>query len=149
MADRITPAHRSWNMSRIRGRDTTPEKLVRSALHRVGFRFRLNVKDLPGRPDIVLPRYNTVVLVHGCFWHRHRGCSNATTPSTNRAFWGAKFDENKARDVRNLRKLRARGWNVHVIWECEADSGRDLKLLLTTLKRRRRRLTNCFDVVPE
>lgn len=99
--DRLTKARRSWNMSRIRGKDTTPEKAVRSLLHRMGYRFRLHVKRLPGRPDIVLPKYRAVIFVHGCFWHRHRGCKNCTTPTNNRGFWVKKLEGNARRDEPN------------------------------------------------
>ncbi|NLE66397.1 MAG: DNA mismatch endonuclease Vsr, partial [Lentisphaerae bacterium] len=87
MTDTLSKAERSRNMAQIRGKDTGPERLVRSLLHRAGYRFRLHVKDLPGKPDIVLPRYGTVIFVHGCFWHRHPGCKGATTPKTHRKFW--------------------------------------------------------------
>jgi DNA mismatch endonuclease (patch repair protein) len=107
-------------MSRIRGKDTEPEKLVRSALHRAGYRFRLHSKQFPGRPDIMLPKHRTVVFVHGCFWHRHRGCRFAYTPKSRIAFWNAKFDGNVARDRRNARELRKLGWKVVTVWECEA-----------------------------
>lgn len=117
--DRISKAHRSWNMSRIRGRDTSAELSVRSLLHKLGFRFRLYQKGLPGRPDIVLPRHRRVVLVHGCFWHRHPRCKFATTPRTNAQFWKSKFKENTLRDRRNIAALRRAGWRVNVIWECE------------------------------
>jgi len=106
-------------MSRVRSRNTKPELVVRSLLHRMGFRFRVNRGDLPGRPDIVLPRYKTVVFVHGCFWHRHTGCKRATTPSTRREFWEAKFRANVMRDRRNGRELKKAGWRVIVLWECE------------------------------
>lgn len=121
MADRISPEHRSWNMSRIRGRDTRPEKIVRSVLHRLGYRFRLHPKGLPGRPDIVLPKYRTAIFVHGCFWHRHLGCRFAYTPKSRHEFWLKKFDENVARDERARHALAEAGWNVMVIWECEVD----------------------------
>jgi len=120
MADRITKAHRSWNMSRIRGRDTGPELVVRSILHRMGFRFRLHRKDLPGNPDIVLPKYHTVIFVHGCFWHRHPRCKFAYTPKSRVKFWKTKFESNVRRDKQVRRQLRKLGWNVIVIWECEA-----------------------------
>jgi DNA mismatch endonuclease (patch repair protein) len=110
---------RSRIMSAIRGHDTTPERLVRSTLHRHGLRFRLHVRGLPGRPDIVLPRHRTIILVHGCFWHRHIGCAKSTLPATNRAWWVAKLRRNRARDRRNIRDLRAAGWRVIVVWECE------------------------------
>lgn len=121
MKDRLTKARRSWNMSRIKGKDTGPEKVVRSLLHRMGFRFRLHVKDLPGKPDIVLPRYRTVIFVHGCFWHRHRGCRNCTTPTNNREFWVKKLEGNAARDERHVSALRKLGWSVVVVWECETE----------------------------
>lgn len=87
MRDHLTPERRSWNMSRIRGKNTTPEMRVRSVLHRMGFRFRIHGKKLPGRPDVVLAKYKTVIFVHGCFWHRHRGCKNCTTPTNRREWW--------------------------------------------------------------
>ena len=121
MTDRLSRERRSWNMSRIRGKDTAPERLVRSALHRAGYRFRLHPKALPGHPDIVLPKYRTVVLVHGCFWHRHKGCRFAYTPKSRTAFWNAKFDANVERDRRTARELRRLGWKVVTVWECEAD----------------------------
>lgn len=105
-------------MSGIRGRDTKPERIVRSHLHRAGLRFRLHGRALPGRPDIVLPRWDAVVFVHGCFWHRHPGCPKATTPSSNSAFWNRKFRENMERDKRNITALRRLGWRVFVVWEC-------------------------------
>ncbi len=118
--DRISKEHRSWNMSRIRGRDTGPEKIVRSVLHRMGYRFRLHRRDLPGRPDIVLPKHNAVVFVHGCFWHRHPRCPFAYKPKTRARFWSRKFAENVARDRRVRRSLLKLGWRVIVVWECEA-----------------------------
>ena len=99
MADPLSKEKRSWNMSRIRSRNTTPEILVRSLLHRLGFRFTLRRKELPGKPDIVLPRHRTVLFVHGCFWHRHQGCRGATTPGSNTAFWRKKFRRNVERDA--------------------------------------------------
>ena len=117
--DKLSPEHRSWNMSRIRGGDTRPELVVRSLLHRMGYRFRLHRKDLPGRPDIVLPSRRTVVLVHGCYWHRHPGCPLAYTPKSNRQFWEAKFSENVTRDKRQYAELRDLAWNTIIVWECE------------------------------
>ena len=117
--DRLTPEKRSWNMSRIKSKDTTPERIVRSFLHRNGFRFRLHIKDLPGKPDIVLPKYKTVVEVRGCYWHRHEGCKDATIPSTNTDFWQKKFAENVVRDKRTEQELNALGWNGIILWECE------------------------------
>jgi len=119
MADRFCKEHRSWLMSRVRGRDTGPERIVRSMLHRLGFRYRLHDPGLPGRPDLVLPKYRAVVFVHGCFWHRHRGCRRAATPKTNTQFWRRKFQKNRMRDERNRRKLSALGWKVVLIWECQ------------------------------
>jgi DNA mismatch endonuclease (patch repair protein) len=119
MADRITSEHRSWNMSRIRGKNTLPETRLRSLLHRRGYRFRLHDRKLPGSPDIVLPKHRAVIMVHGCFWHRHEGCPDATTPSTRREFWQAKFDGNVARDQINEERLTGLGWRVIVIWECD------------------------------
>ncbi len=106
-------------MSRIQGKDTAPEKAVRSLLHRMGYRFRLHRKDLPGRPDIVLSAYRTAVFVHGCFWHRHEGCQYAYKPKSRQEFWQKKFTENVARDNRNLQALKVLGWNVLTVWECE------------------------------
>lgn len=120
MTDSLSPERRSWNMSRIRGSDTQPEMQVRSALHRAGFRFRLHRKDLPGRPDIVLPKYNTVVFVHGCFWHRHPGCKLAYEPKSRTLFWNEKFRRNVERDLRNANELRRLGWRVVTVWECQA-----------------------------
>lgn len=112
-------AKRSEVMGRICGKDTKPELLVRSLLHRSGVRFFLQRKDLPGRPDIVLPKHKAVVLVHGCFWHRHKGCPVASMPKSRKAFWLAKFKGNVERDRRNARALRQAGWKVLVVWECE------------------------------
>ena len=112
-------SERSRNMAAIRGKDTAPEMAVRKMLHGMGLRFRLHRKDLPGRPDIVLPRHRTVVFVHGCFWHRHEGCRFTTTPKTRQEFWQAKFDGNVARDRRNQADLVQLGWRILVVWECE------------------------------
>jgi len=118
MADITDPATRSRMMAAIRSRDTKPEVALRRALHSRGFRFRLHDRRLPGQPDIVLPRYRAVLLVHGCFWHRH-GCSNSRLPSTRPEFWQAKLDGNVARDSQNERKLADLGWRVAIVWECE------------------------------
>ena len=106
-------------MSRIKGRDTAPEIAVRRIAHGLGFRFRLCRKDLPGRPDLVFPRYRAVVFVHGCFWHRHEGCQYAYEPKTRVRFWTEKFNQNVARDRRNEETLCILGWRVLAIWECE------------------------------
>ncbi len=108
MRDRLSKERRSWNLSRIRAKDTKPEMVVRSLLHRMGYRFRLHGRGLPGRPDIVLARHGVVVLVHGCFWHRHRGCKNCTTPTNNRRFWVKKSEGNAVRDRLNRRAGPAR-----------------------------------------
>lgn len=134
--DRLSRERRSWNMSRIRGRDTRPELLVRSILHSKGYRFRLQRADLPGRPDIVLPRYRTVVFVNGCFWHHHRGCRYAYVPKSRRDFWAAKFAQNVRRDLEVKRLLRKAGWKVIVVWECQtADPQRLAVRLSNTLGR--------------
>lgn len=112
---------RSSNMRAVRSGDTKPELIVRKLLHEMGFRFRLRRADLPGKPDMVLPRYQTVVFVHGCFWHRH-SCKRASTPKTRTEFWEAKLAGNVARDRRVIDELRALGWRVVVIWECETRS---------------------------
>lgn len=119
MVDCLTPEKRSWNMSRIRGRNTTLELVVRSILHRMGYRFKVADRELPGRPDIVLKKHKTVVFVHGCFWHRHLGCPDTTTPKTRTLFWQEKFNSNVLRDRRNRRALNKLGWKVLVVWECQ------------------------------
>ena len=135
MADRLTRERRSWNMSRIRGKDTEIEVKVRRYLFSQGFRFRKNVAKMLGKPDIVLPKYRTVVFIHGCYWHRHEGCKNCTTPTTNREFWLKKFEENMERDLRCKQILEAEGWNVLVLWECEikGDFDRLMRKLTTEL----------------
>ena len=112
-------AARSYNMSRIRGKDTKPEMLVRKYLFSRGFRFRKNDKRYPGRPDIVLPKYRTVVFVNGCFWHGHEGCKYFVWPKSNVEFWRNKIETNTKRDRENYRRLRDMGWNIVIIWECE------------------------------
>jgi DNA mismatch endonuclease (patch repair protein) len=117
--DHLTPEERSRNMSKIRGTETAPERAVRSMLHRAGYRFRKNVKTLPGKPDIVLPKYRTVIFVHGCFWHRHEGCKDATMPKSNKAFWKKKFERNVSNDQKHARQLRKLGWRVITVWSCQ------------------------------
>lgn len=119
MADVHEPDIRSYNMSQIRGKDTKPEMLVRKFLHSNGFRYRLHVKYLPGKPDLVLPKYNSVVLVHGCFWHVHEGCEYFKLPTTRTEWWRDKLYGNKKRDEANIRHLREKGWDITVVWECE------------------------------
>lgn len=124
MADVHSRETRSYNMSRIRSRDTKPELLVRSLVHRLGYRFRLHVSDLPGKPDIVLPRHEKVILVHGCYWHMHRCRYGRVVPKTNTEFWQQKRQGNVDRDRRNLRELRRLGWQTLVLWECWTRDGR-------------------------
>lgn len=119
VTDVFTQAKRSDVMSRIRARDTRPERAVRSMLHRMGYRFRLHRVDLPGKPDLVLSRYRTAIFVHGCFWHRHKGCQFAYTPKSRKNFWLKKFESNMARDRHVKKELANLGWNVITIWECE------------------------------
>ena len=122
MADRISKEQRSWTMSRVRSKDTTPEMRVRSEMHRTGYRFRLHVSGMPGKPDIVLPRFRTVIFVNGCFWHRHPGCRYAATPKSNVDYWERKFETNVVRDERSHASLRQDGWTVLIIWECQTRS---------------------------
>ncbi len=119
MSDVLTSEQRHLNMSRIRSTNTGIEKLLRSRLQINGFRFRINVKDLPGKPDIVLPKYHTVIFVHGCFWHGHKDCKKYTVPKTNTEFWRAKVARNQERDQEVWRKLEGLGWAVIIVWECE------------------------------
>lgn len=117
--DHVPKAKRSLMMRGIKGKDTAPEMIVRSAAHRMGLRFRLHKAGLPGRPDLVFSRWRTVVFVNGCFWHRHPSCKRTTVPKTNRGFWSAKFSANVARDKRNYALLEEQGWQVAVIWQCQ------------------------------
>ena len=119
MADRLSKEERSELMSHIRSTNTKPEVALRRALWRRGFRYRVNVKNLPGSPDIVLPKHRTVVFVHGCFWHGHNGCKEFTVPKTNTEFWVKKVARNQERDQEVWRKLEAKGWSVVIVWECE------------------------------
>jgi DNA mismatch endonuclease (patch repair protein) len=105
-------------MSRVKGRNTGPEKIVRSILHNLGYRFRIHVRKLPGNPDIVLPRHRKIVLVHGCFWHGHKGCNRSKRPSSNVDFWNKKIDKNIGRDKEVKKELELLGWKVLVVWQC-------------------------------
>src|SRR6056297_3949176 len=118
MADVVDSKTRSRMMSGIKGKHTRPERIVRSGLHNLGFRFRLHARNLPGSPDLVLKRHSAVIFVHGCYWHRHEGCRYATTPSTRKEFWLAKFQANVERDRRTRQALLDAGWRVFVVWEC-------------------------------
>ena len=118
-------------MSRIRGKDTEIEIKVRKYLFSQGFRFRKNVADMPGKPDIILPKYKTVIFIHGCYWHRHTGCKNCTTPNTNREFWLKKFEKNIQNDSKHQQELEAAGWKVLILWECEIEN--DFERLMDNL----------------
>ena len=120
-----TPEQRSFNMSRIQGKNTHPEMIVRHWLWANGYRYRLHRKDLPGKPDIVLPKYHAVIFVHGCFWHRH-GCKATTIPANNTESWCKKFNENVARDIVHIEALQNSGWRVAVIWECTIKANRGI-----------------------
>lgn len=133
--DTITKSERSLLMSRIRSKNTHPELVVRSILHQCGYRFRLHRKDLPGRPDIVLPRHNKVILVHGCFWHGHT-CQLASKPKSNESYWSLKIQTNRARDSRNLEALVSQGWEVLELWECEIRKANGLEQRLQDFMRR-------------
>lgn len=122
MADVLTPQQRSYNMSRIRNKNTKPEEIVRKYLFSRGFRYRKNVSKLPGKPDIVLPKYKTIVFVNGCFWHKHEGCHYFVWPKNNAEFWKKKIEDNVKRDVYNYEELKELGWHVIVVLECELKS---------------------------
>jgi DNA mismatch endonuclease (patch repair protein) len=117
MPDVLTPEQRRLNMSRVRGRDTKPEMLIRRGLHATGLRYRLHDRQLPGRPDLVFPKYRTVLFIHGCFWHAH-GCALSKLPATRQEFWQKKLADNAARDHRAIEALHASGWRVLLVWEC-------------------------------
>jgi DNA mismatch endonuclease (patch repair protein) len=119
MADVHSKETRSYNMSRIRSKDTKPEMLVRKFLHKNGFRYRLHVKDLPGKPDIVLPKYKTVIFIHGCFWHGHEGCKYYVVPKTRTEWWLNKIKLNISNDLKSKQELIEQGWKIIEIWECE------------------------------
>ena len=135
LADAFSKKTRSRIMASVKGRDTTPERLVRSKLFDEGFRYRLHRKDLPGTPDIVLPRYRTIVFVNGCFWHSHDCPEGRRIPQTRTGYWKAKFDRNKARDLDNQISLESAGWKVFVIWTCQLEA--DLVRVLAYLKMKR------------
>ncbi|MGX9967083.1 very short patch repair endonuclease [Roseomonas sp. F4] len=133
--DRLTQEERSRLMSRVRGKDTGPEMAVRRVVHRLGFRFRLHRRGLPGTPDLVFPRLRKVLLVHGCFWHSHAGCRAGRMPSTNLAFWEQKLRRNVERDAINEEALRQLGWNVLIVWECQTKLATDLEQRLGSFLR--------------
>ena len=145
--DNLSKEHRSWTMSHIKSKDTAPELYIRSLLHRNGFRFRLHVKELPGKPDIVLPKYKTIVEVRGCFWHQHKNCKRATIPATDTKYWSRKFKKNISRDKTNQKKLELLGWRVVVIWECELKkAGERLLNTLNISKENFRKQMKCVDL---
>jgi DNA mismatch endonuclease (patch repair protein) len=127
--DTISKDRRSWNMQRIRSKNTSPELIVRSFLHRNGFRFRICDSRLPGKPDIVLKMYNLIIQVRGCFWHQHPDCRRATIPSSNTEYWHPKLQRNIERDQQTDAELTALGWNVVTIWECDVKKGRFEQIL--------------------
>ena len=143
MTDRITPEKRSWNMSRIKGKDTKIEVEVRSWLFSRGFRFRKNDKRYPGKPDIVLPKYKTVIFINGCFWHRHAGCKYATTPKTRTEFWLEKFERNVRNDELHRQQLEDMGWKVITIWECQLKRNS----FETTLNSVENMILNCLEEI--
>lgn len=117
--DTLSPQERSERMSRIRGKDSTPELKLRRLVHGLGFRYRLHVRELPGQPDLAFPSRRAVIFMHGCFWHRHEGCKLARLPKSKLEFWGDKLETNKQRDISHQQRLRDLGWRVLVVWECE------------------------------
>ncbi|TAU02187.1 very short patch repair endonuclease [Rhizobium ruizarguesonis] len=152
MVDHVDSSRRSWMMAQVHGKNTKPEKAVRRELHRLGFRFRLHRANLPGKPDIVLPKYRTAIFVHGCFWHRHPGCSKASTPQSNSSFWSEKFARNVERDLQTAHLLRNAGWDVRVVWECETKKQSTLELTIfslldAVLKNRTKRTSEDIDEV--
>jgi DNA mismatch endonuclease (patch repair protein) len=136
MADTISKKKRSEVMSKIRAKDTKPEKIVRSLLHRRGFRFRLHSKNLPGKPDICLPKYHTVIFVHGCFWHNHKRCRDGKLPKSNLGYWVPKIQGNVKRDKKNKRALKYGGWRIITIWECQIKKPDELAKICRKIKRR-------------
>lgn len=128
MADVHEPHIRSYNMSRIRSKDSKPEMIVRRFLHQHGFRYRLHVRDLPGKPDLVLKKYRSVIFVHGCFWHGHEGCKYFVVPKTRKEWWLTKINTNRLKDLKNVLSLAERGWRVIEIWECELKDHADTSL---------------------
>lgn len=138
MADTLTPEKRSWNMSRVKSKSTSIEVKVCKYLYSQGFRYRKNVANLAGKPDVVLGKYHTVIFIHGCFWHRHTGCKDATTPKTNTEFWLRKFTTNIENDKKHLEALQKQGWNIIVLWECEINGNFDqiMQNVISTLRAR-------------
>jgi DNA mismatch endonuclease, patch repair protein len=139
MADTFSREKRSWIMSRVKSKHTLPEILVRRYLHSKGFRFRLHVKELPGKPDIVLPKYKSIILVHGCFWHGHSGCAKARLPKTRTEWWEKKMNYNIVKDAKTKRLLKKSGWSVITVWQCQLTTKKGdstLKKIAAFLKKR-------------
>ena len=133
MTDHLSPERRSWAMGRVRSKNTSAEIRVRSLLHRCGYRYRLHVRGLPGKPDIVLPKFRTVIFVNGCFWHRHPGCPRSSTPKSNTAFWLRKFELNEKRDRESAVELQKDGWAAFTIWECQTKNPQLLSNLVAEI----------------
>jgi DNA mismatch endonuclease (patch repair protein) len=127
MADHLTKKKRSWNMSRIRSRDTAPEKVVRKTLTELGARYRLHAKQLPGKPDIVIKKNKTAIFINGCFWHQHKGCKRKTMPKGNRNYWKPKLERNVKKQKADIKTLRKDDWKVGIVWECETRDEDKLK----------------------
>ncbi|MEK7092562.1 MAG: DNA mismatch endonuclease Vsr [Patescibacteria group bacterium] len=125
--DHLTKKKRSWNMSRIRSKNTAPEKVVRKILSKLGLRYRLHAKQLPGKPDIIIKRDGVAVFINGCFWHQHKGCKRKTMPKENRDYWKPKLEMNVAKQKANIKRLKKDGWNVNTVWECETRNEARLK----------------------
>lgn len=142
MADNLSKEVRSYNMRQIKAKNTKPEILVRKFLFSKGYRYRIHDKKLPGKPDIVLPKYKIVILINGCFWHGHEGCGYYILPKTNTDWWVAKIEKNKLRDVENQTKLLNKGWNILTIFECDLKSSNRLE----TLNRIEQNLKNFIDI---
>lgn len=135
MADVHEPEVRSYNMSQIKGKDTKPELLVRKYIHANGFRYRLHVKKLPGKPDIVLTRHHTVIFIHGCFWHGHVGCKYFVVPKTRTKWWLKKINRNKKKDLECYSALQKEGWKIIIIWECELKKDKKVETLELVVKK--------------
>lgn len=133
MVDHISPERRSWLMSRVASKHTSPEMRVRRAAHALGLRFRLHRKGLPGKPDLVFPKHRVALFVHGCFWHRHPGCPKSSSPKSRTEYWQTKFDDNVARDARAQEQLRALGWRVAIIWGCTTIDAAELQAILLAI----------------
>lgn len=134
MVDHISEEKRSWNMSKIRSKNTKPEMIVRKMLHKKGIRYRLHVKDLPGKPDLSNKKKNFSVFINGCFWHQHLGCKQASLPKSNRGYWIPKLQKNVDRQKENISELVKNSWNVFIVWECETKSDDTIKQLVKKIK---------------